>query len=191
MTSTHGEPVAAVYGFVRDILQLLENRRPDVVICAFDLPGPTFRHDLYDQYKADRGSMPDDLASQIPKIRDVLEAMAIPVLSSPGFEADDVLATIAHQCDRLGGECLIVSGDKDCRQLLSDRVTIYDIRKDKVYNQESLAEDWGIRPDQVVDFQALVGDKVDNIPGVPLIGPQECPRVAHQVRRLGHGIGTC
>ncbi|MCA9232363.1 MAG: DNA polymerase I [Planctomycetales bacterium] len=172
MTSPSGEPVAAVYGFVRDILQLLENQRPDALICAFDLPGPTFRDEFYQQYKADRGSMPEDLAAQIPKIRDVLDALAIPVLSSPGFEADDVLATIAVQCDRLGARCLIVSGDKDCRQLITDRVSIYNIRKDSFYDAAALKADWGIRPDQVIDFQSLVGDKVDNVPGIPLIGPK-------------------
>jgi len=172
MTSPHGEPVGAVYGFIRDLLQLLETRRPDALLCAFDLPGATFRHELYDGYKADRGEMPADLVSQIPKIREVLGAMGIPMLDSPGFEADDVLATVARRCDALGGNCLVVSGDKDCRQLITDRVSIYNIRKNTVYDAASLADDWGIRPEQAVDFQALVGDKVDNVPGVPLIGPK-------------------
>ena len=172
MTSPKGEPVGAVYGFVRDLLQLIENRKPDALLCAFDLPGPTFRHDLYEGYKADRGSMPEDLASQIPKIRDVLEALGIPIWSSPGFEADDVLATVGRFCDELGASCLIVTGDKDCRQLITDRVVVYNIRKDLIYDAHSLQEDWGIRPDQVVDFQSLVGDKVDCVPGVPLIGPK-------------------
>ncbi len=172
MTSPRGEPVAAVYGFIRDILQLLENRRPDALICAFDLPSPTFRHEMYDQYKADRGAMPEELAAQIPKIREVLEALGIPVLSSPGFEADDVLATLALCCDQMEADCLVVSGDKDCRQLITDRVRIYNIRKDAIYDATSLEADWGIRPDQVTDFQSLVGDKVDNVPGVPLIGPK-------------------
>ena len=172
MTSPRGEPVGAVYGFVRDILQILETRRPDALLCAFDLPGPTFRHKLYDAYKADRAKMPADLASQLPKIREVLDALAIPALASPGFEADDVLATVAHQCNALEANCLIVSGDKDCRQLITDRVAVYNIRKDMIYDAETLANDWGIRPDQVVDFQSLVGDKVDNVPGVPLIGPK-------------------
>ena len=172
MTSPSGEPVGAVYGFVRDMLQLLEVRRPDALVCAFDLPGPTFRHDLFEGYKADRGSMPEELASQIPKIRDVLEALNIPVLASPGFEADDVLATIARLCDEASAECLVVTGDKDCRQLITDQVSIYNIRKDVIYDALALDGDWGIQPSQVVDFQSLVGDKVDNVPGVPLIGPK-------------------
>ena len=172
MTSPSGEPVGAVYGFTRDLLQLIELRKPDALICAFDLPGGTFRNDLYDGYKADRGEMPQDLVSQIPKIREVLGALSIPVIDSPGFEADDVLATLAKMCDQLQGDCLVVTGDKDCRQLITERVSLYNIRKSSVYDADSLQADWGIRPDQVVDFQALVGDKVDNVPGVPLIGPK-------------------
>jgi len=172
MTSPSGEPVAAVYGFVRDMLQLLETHRPDALICAFDLPGPTFRNDLYEDYKADRGEMPEELASQIPKIREVLEALGVPVLACPGFEADDVLATVARLCDEQSATCLVVTGDKDCRQLITERVSVYNIRKNALYDAAALAADWGIRPDQVVDFQSLVGDKVDNVPGIPLIGPK-------------------
>jgi DNA polymerase-1 len=172
MTSPHGEPVAAVYGFIRDVLQLWETRQPDAILCAFDLPGPTFRHQFYDAYKADRSEMPADLQPQIPKICEVLDALGIPVLTSPGFEADDVLATLARQCDELEANLLIVTGDKDCRQLITEHVSLFNIRKNEVYDAASLRADWGVRPDQVVDFQALVGDKVDNVPGVPLIGPK-------------------
>ncbi len=172
MTSPSGEPVGAVYGFVRDMLQLLETRRPDGLVCAFDLPGPTFRHDLFDAYKADRGEMPEALRSQIPKIREVLDALAIPVLASAGFEADDVLATLARLCDEQAANCLVVTGDKDCRQLITKHVSLLNIRKNTEYDAQALAEDWGILPEQVVDFQSLVGDKVDNVPGVPLIGPK-------------------
>jgi len=172
MTSPRGEPVAAVFGFVRDMLQLLETRRPDALLCAFDLPGPTFRHELYEPYKANRGPMPEDLASQIPKIREILAALGIPTLECPRFEADDILATVARLCDELQGNCLIVTGDKDCRQLITERVTLYNIRKDAVYDAVALQADWGVRPNQVVDFQALVGDQVDNVPGVPLFGPK-------------------
>jgi DNA polymerase-1 len=172
MTSPRGEHVNAVYGFVRDILQIIEQKHPDAIICALDPPGPTFRDEIYDQYKAGRGEMPEELVDQIPKVEQVLHALGIPVVSRPGYEADDVLATIARLCDEGGAECLIVSGDKDCRQLITDRVAIYNIRKDEVFDAAALAADWGIRPEQVVDFQALVGDKVDNVPGVPTIGPK-------------------
>lgn len=172
MTSPRGEHVHAVYGFVRDILQLLEQKQPDAILCALDPPGPTFRDQIYDLYKAGRGAMPEELVDQIPKIEQVLHALGIPVISRPGYEADDVLATIARLCDEGRAQCFIVSGDKDCRQLITDRVAIYNIRKDEVFDAAALAADWGIRPDQVVDFQALVGDKVDNVPGVSTIGPK-------------------
>ncbi len=172
MTSPRGEHVNAVYGFTRDILQIIEQKQPDAIICALDPPGPTFRDKIYDRYKADRGEMPEELVGQIPKIEQVLHALAIPVISRIGYEADDVLATVARLCDEGGAQCYLVSGDKDCRQLITDRVAIYNIRKDEVFDAEALADDWGIRPEQVVDFQALVGDKVDNVPGVPTIGPK-------------------
>jgi DNA polymerase-1 len=170
MVSPRGEHVNAVFGFVRDMLDLIEKKKPDALLCAFDLSGPTFRSELFDAYKADRGEMPDELAAQIPKIYDVLQAMAIPVLSCEGYEADDVLATVAQLCDEAGANCYLVSGDKDCRQLITDRVAVYNIRKDQVFDAAALRADWGIGPDQVVDFQALVGDTVDNVPGVPGIG---------------------
>jgi DNA polymerase-1 len=172
MTSPRGEPVNAVFGFTRDLLKILEEKRPDCLICAMDPPGDTFRHALYPPYKGTRGEMPEPLVSQLPKIRAVIEALGLPAVGVPGFEADDVLATIAELCDRGGATCRLVTGDKDSRQLLSPLVAIYNIRKDLVYDEVALAADWGVRPEQVVDFQALVGDKVDNIPGVPLIGPK-------------------
>ena len=175
--------MGAIYGFVRDMVQLIETERPDALLCAFDLPGPTFRNELYPEYKAGRGEMPADLALQIPRIGEVLAAMGVPVLSHKDFEADDVLATVARLADAGGAECRIVTGDKDCRQLITDRVSIYNIRKQQAYDAAALAEDWGIRPDQVVDFQALVGDKVDNVPGVPSIGPKSA-------RELLESFGT-
>jgi DNA polymerase I len=172
MSSPRGEQVGAVFGFVRDMLYLIEEKKPDALICAFDLSGPTFRSGLYDQYKAERGEMPEELVGQIPKIEQALAALGIPVLTSEGFEADDVLATIARICDERGANCYIVTGDKDCRQLITDRVAVYNIRKNHVFDAAALRADWGVGPDQVVDFQALVGDKVDNVPGVAGIGPK-------------------
>ncbi len=102
----------------------------------------------------------------------MLAAMAIPAIGLPGYEADDVLATIARECDEAGMRCLLVTGDKDCRQLITKNVAIYNIRKNEVFGATDLFGAWGIRPEQVVDFQSLVGDKVDNVPGVPLIGPK-------------------
>ena len=171
-SAPNGQPVGAVHGFIRDMANLLEHCQPDYLVCAFDAPGDTFRHEMYDQYKATRDPMPDDLRSQVPIIRRLLEAMAIPSFSIPGYEADDILATIARQAEERGCNCLLVTSDKDCRQLITDRVQMYNIRKDAVFDAKALMESWGVRPEQVVDFQSLVGDSVDNIPGVPQIGPK-------------------
>ena len=172
MSSPSGQPVGAVFGFARDIFYLLNQKRPDYLFCAFDRPEKTFRHELYQPYKIQRESMPEDLRPQITEIRRLLMAMGIPVLDHPSYEADDILATVARHTEQLGGECFLVTGDKDCRQLITDRVWVYNVRKDEIYDAAALRETWGIRPDQVVDFQSLVGDSVDNVPGVSLIGPK-------------------
>jgi DNA polymerase-1 len=172
MTSPRGEPVNAVFGFTRDMFTILEQKKPDYLYCALESDTPTFRHTLYEQYKQHRSEMPVDLIPQLPQIRRVLAVMGIPVVECEGYEADDVLATIARVTEEGGGECFVVTADKDCRQLISDRVRLYNMRKNQAMDKAALFSDWGVRPDQVVDFQTLVGDPVDNIPGVPLIGPK-------------------
>ncbi|MEN1680627.1 MAG: DNA polymerase I [Planctomycetota bacterium] len=184
MTSPRGEPVNAVYGFTRDLLYLLQDKAPDSLLAAFDHSSQTFRHEFYPEYKGDRDEMPDELRSQLPKIEQVVDALGIPRLSVPNYEADDILATAARQCDTAGARCLLVTGDKDCRQLITDHVAVYNIRKDHVYDAVALFADWGVRPDQVVDFQALVGDKIDNVPGVPLIGPKTATTLLNDVGDL-------
>ncbi|MEX2186554.1 MAG: DNA polymerase I [Pirellulales bacterium] len=172
MTSPAGQPVNAVYGFTRDVLYLLEAKRPDYLFCAFDRSEPTFRHELFAEYKGTRSEMPTDLGPQFGSIRRMLDAMQLAVLDCPGYEADDILAMLALRSDALGGECFLVTGDKDCRQLITDRVRVYNVRKHEIFDRDALLAEWGVRPDQVVDFQSLVGDSVDNIPGVPLVGPK-------------------
>ena len=184
MTSPRGEPVGAVFGFTRDMLYILEQKRPDYLFCAFDLPGRTFRQDLYQPYKIQRPEMDVDLVPQIDTIRRVIETLGIPALGCPGYEADDVLATVAREAQRRGGRCVLVTADKDCRQLLTDWVAVYNIRKDEVFDAARLQEEWGIRPEQVIDFQALVGDAVDNVPGVPLIGPKLARQLLEQYGTL-------
>jgi DNA polymerase-1 len=184
MTSPKGEPVGAVFGFTRDMLYLLEQKKPDYLFCAFDLPGKTFRHAMYGEYKLKRVEMHEDLVPQIPAIRRVIAALGIPALGCPSFEADDVLATVARQTAELGGQCFLVSGDKDCRQLITDQVKVFNIRKNEVYDSDALRAEWGIAPPQVIDFQALVGDSVDNVPGVPLIGPKLARQLLEQYGTL-------
>ncbi len=184
MKSPRGQPTGAVFGFTRDLLYLLAQKRPDYLFCAFDLPGGTFRHAVYDQYKAQRAAMPSELVPQIPSIRRVLAALGIPALDCPSYEADDILATVARLAQERGARCLLVTNDKDCRQLIDQRVAIYNIRKDEVLDAAGLQQQWGIAPAQVVDFLALVGDSVDNVPGVPLIGPKFAKQLLAEHGRL-------
>ncbi len=170
MSSPVGLPTNAVFGFARDLITLRSDRRPDYLVCAFDASGPTFRDDLFTEYKAKRAPMPDDLQPQIPEIHRLLEAMRIPVLSKPGFEADDIIATVATAAAGRGLEVFICSTDKDCRQLIGDRVRLYNLRKREVFDCDALLRDWGVTPEQAVDLQTMVGDSVDNVPGVPGIG---------------------
>lgn len=184
MKSPSGDPVGAVFGFTRDLLYLLEEKHPDYLFCAFDLPGKTFRHEMYDQYKIQRAEMPNDLIPQIPAIRRMIAALGIPALGCPSYEADDILATMARLTQERGGHCFLVTNDKDSRQLITDRVTVYNIRKNETYDAPKLLEEWGITPAQVVDYQALVGDSVDNVPGVPLIGPKFARQLLEQYGTL-------
>ena len=184
MSGPSGQPVGAVLGFLRDIVDILERRKPDYLLCAFDPPGKTFRHDVYDQYKVDRPTMPLDLQLQIPNIQRFLHALAIPVLSVAGYEADDVLATVGAEARRLGGECYLVTNDKDCRQLINEQVKLYNIRKNEVVDAEAVEKQWGIRPDQVVDFQTLWGDSTDNVPGVAGIGQKTAAQLLAQYGTL-------
>jgi len=171
-SSPSGAPVGAVHGFIRDMADLLEHRQPEYLFCTFDVSEVTFRHEFYPEYKMNRDPMPDDLRSQIPSIHRMLDAMSIPIVELPGYEADDIMATMARQVEELGGECVLVTSDKDCRQLITDKVKMLNIRKNEFFTATELQQVWGIRPDQVVDFQSLVGDSVDNVPGVPQIGPK-------------------
>src|SRR5439155_22610076 len=184
MSSPSGLPTNALFGFTKDLLFLRQDRRPDYLLVAFDTDGPTFRDKLYAEYKAHRAPMPDDLRLQIPLIHELLAAFRIPVLSQPGFEADDIIATVAVGAAERGLDVFICTSDKDCRQLLSERVKIYNLRKRVAFDREALLQDWGIRPEQVVDLQTLVGDSVDNVPGVPGIGIKTAAKLLQEFGTL-------
>ncbi len=184
MSSPDGQPVGAVHGFLRDIADLIEKHQADYLFCAFDTEGDTFRHRIYEPYKANRDEMPVDLRSQIPKIHQALEAMGVPILEWSGYEADDLIASMAREIDRRGWRGHLVTSDKDCRQLITDRINLFNLRKNQIYDAAALVKDWGIRPDQVVDFQALVGDPTDQVPGIPLIGPKIASQLLGQYSTL-------
>jgi DNA polymerase-1 len=184
MSSPSGLPTNAAFGFTKDLLHIRNEKKPTYLLCCFDVPGAIFRESINADYKAHRAPMPDDLQLQIPLIRQVLEAMRIPVLGMEGFEADDLIATLATAGAKRGLDVFICSSDKDCRQLLGDRVKIYNLRKLEVYDAASLLRDWCVTPDQVVDFQALVGDSVDNVKGVPGIGPKTAGKLLQDYHTL-------
>lgn len=184
MTAPDGRAVNAIYGFTRDILDILSKRKPDFLFCAFDVSDVTFRNELYPEYKAHRDPMPEDLRSQIPEIQRLLEALAIPILQLQGYEADDIMATLAREAQERGADCVLVTSDKDCRQLITEQVRLLNMRKGQLYGAEDLLTEWGIAPGQVVDFQALVGDSVDNVPGVPTIGPKTATQLLQEFGTL-------
>ncbi len=172
MSNARGEPTGAVFGFVRDILSIMTKLPIDYLFCAYDMHAKTFRSDVYPEYKANRPPTPDDLMLQFDFTREFLKGVGAPALGVIGYEADDVMATVQRRVAQSGGKTILVTSDKDARQLISDATTIYLIRQDKYYNAAELKDDWGVAPNQVVDFQALVGDTSDNVPGVPLVGPK-------------------
>lgn len=184
MTSPAGLPTNAVFGFSRDLVALLKGHKPTWLICAFDSSGPGTRDALYAEYKANRSEMPEDLRPQIQMLKDVIQAFQIPLIEHAGWEADDVIATLTRQAVEQGHNVRIVTSDKDARQLLGPQVTIYNLRKNTHLDEGGLLADWGIRPDQVIDFQSLVGDSVDNVPGVPLVGPKKAAAMLQEFGTL-------
>ncbi len=168
--TSSGIPTNATYGFATSFRKLLSGRRPELGAVVFDAPGPTFRDDRYPEYKAQRPRMPDELRDQLAWIDKVVEAHHFPILRVPGYEADDVIGTLTREAVEAGDEVFIVSGDKDFAQLIGDRVRMIDTMRDITYDAELVRKKWGVPPEQFIDLLALMGDKVDNIPGVPGIG---------------------
>ena len=184
MTGPQGQAVGAIHGFLRDLADLRDQWKPTFLLCAFDLSEVTFRNELYPAYKEHRDPMPGDLKSQLPWIHQALQALDIPILALEGFEADDVLATVVAYTEAAECDCLLVTSDKDCRQLLSERTKMLNLRKKETFGPSHLLELWGVTPEQVVDFQALVGDSADNVPGVPMIGPKFATELLQQFGTL-------
>ncbi len=171
LTNDHGEPTGALFGVV-NMLRATLKAKPDDLAFVSDAAGPTFRDELYDQYKAHRPPMPDDLRAQIEPMLAIVGALGFPILREPGVEADDVIGTLATQAQALGIEVLISTGDKDLAQLVSSHVTLVNTMSNTVTDIDGVKEKFGVRPEQIIDFLALTGDTVDNVPGVPKCGPK-------------------
>jgi len=176
LANSKGEPTGAVYGIVNMLRRLLREQDTPYFVVVFDAPGKTFRDRLYKEYKANRPPMPDDLRSQIEKVHAVIKALGLPLLSISDVEADDVIGTLARAASNYDMEAFIVSGDKDLAQLVGPGVTMCDSMKDVVYDEQGVQEKFGVPPDRIIDFLALVGDTSDNIPGVPKVGPKTAAR---------------
>jgi DNA polymerase-1 len=190
LTTRAGEPVNAVYGFWRILLRTLKDFPSTYVVVAFDAAGKTFRHDAYPEYKANRKPMPEDLASQIPWIEQLLGALGVPTVSVPGVEADDVLASLATQAEAHGLSCLIATSDKDMAQVVSDRTHLLrpggravDSAQQRL-DPAGVEEKYGVPPERIVDLLALVGDTSDNVPGVPGVGAKTAAKLLQEYGSL-------
>ena len=170
LTNSRGEATGAIYGVVNMLKSLLRQYQPSQMAVVFDAKGPTFRNEMYSEYKAHRPPMPDDLRSQIEPLHQIIRAMGLPLLCISGVEADDVIGTLARQASEQGRPTLISTGDKDMAQLVDEHVTLINTMTNTVLDRQGVAEKFGIGPELIIDYLALMGDKVDNIPGLPGVG---------------------
>ncbi|MEM1440394.1 MAG: DNA polymerase I [Pseudomonadota bacterium] len=170
LTTAKGEPTGAVHGVLNMLNKMIREEQPDYIGMVLDAPGKTFRDDLFDDYKASRPPMPDDMRSQIQPIIDIVEAMGVPLLRIPGVEADDVIGTLATQASEAGIATLVSTSDKDMAQLVNDHVTLVNTMSNTVLDRDGVKAKFDVWPEQIIDYLGLVGDTADNIPGVPKVG---------------------
>ena len=180
LSNSRGEATNAIYGFVNMLLKVVREQQPDHLAVVFDAKGPTFRKQLYPAYKAHRAQMPEDLVPQIPVIKEVVKAFNMPAIEKQGFEADDIIATLAKQFAAEGLEVMVVTGDKDLMQVVSEKIRLLDTMKDQVSGLAEVAARFGGTPDKVIEVQALAGDSSDNIPGVPGVGEKTAVKLIQE-----------
>jgi DNA polymerase-1 len=188
LTTKKGEAVSAVYGFSLVLFKTIKENQPDFIAACFDFPAPTFRHREFKEYKATRPPTPKDLIPQIPKVKEILKALSIPVFEKEGFEADDLIATIVKRAEDKVSEIFVLTGDLDTLQLVDDKVKVlFLVRKMKeplLYTEKEVIAKFGVLPKQIPDFKALVGDQSDNIPGVLGIGPKTAVEILRHYGNL-------
>ena len=193
LTNSKGLPTNATFGFTRMLLKLMEDRSPAYIGMFFDAKGPTFRHEMYKEYKANRPAMPEDMAMQIPYIKEVTAAFNLPIIELQGYEADDLIGTLARAAEKEGYEVVMVTGDKDFMQLVTDKAAIWDPMKDIIIDLKTIREKFGIEPHQMIDVQGLSGDSTDNVPGVPGIGQKtalDLIKTYHSMQKLYEKLDT-
>ena len=184
LTTSSGETTGAIYGVINMLRRQMKEHPSDYLVVIFDAPGKTFRDDIYPAYKANRPPMPNDLRSQIEPTHDVIQAMGIPLLSVAAVEADDVIGTLSTTATAMAIDTDIMSGDKDFAQLVGKRVRLIDSMKGETYDTAGIKVRFGVEPEQIVDYLTLVGDAVDNVPGVPKVGPKTAMRWLETYRTL-------
>ena len=174
--TSSGKPSSAIFGFMNMLLKLIKEQNPSKIAIVLDSKQPTFRHELFTEYKATREKMPDDLSQQLEPLFEIIAATRIPMIKCPGYEADDIIGTLAKQADQMGIITKIVSGDKDLMQLITDNVFMFtpgnSKKPDVLYDRDGVIEKWGVPPEKIIDLMALIGDSSDNIPGVKGVGPK-------------------
>lgn len=184
LTTKDGEPINAVYGLISSLLRIIQDHEPTHITVCFDRKEPTFRQEVFEDYQAHRPEMDEDLADQFDYAKKVLKAFGIPIYSKAGFEADDVIGTLARQAEKDMDEILIVTGDQDILQLINGKVKVFlpsrGVIKGKVYGKKEVEEKLGIPPEKVIDYKALVGDPSDNYPGVKGIGPKTAEKLLEE-----------
>ena len=187
LTNSKGQNISALFGFFRNLHYILQHYKPDYIIAAMDSKTKTFRHEMYPEYKATRNKTPDDLHAQIPWICDILSALGIPILQCDGYEADDIIATVARKCEEQNRPCRILSGDKDLMQLVTENTQI--LKPDagsawKITGADGVEAEWGVKPSQLLDLLSLYGDSADNIPGVSGIGVKTASKLLSEYKDL-------
>lgn len=184
LTTEAGLPTNALYGFTSMCIRLLREEKPEYMAFCYDRPDQSFRSEMYEDYKANRTIMPDDLEPQIPYIHKLTDLLGIKGLDKKGYEADDLIGTFAKMAEKEDIEVVIVSGDKDFAQLISKKISMYDTMKNKTYDPKGVVEKWGIQPEQMIDYLAMVGDSSDNIPGVRGVGPKGAQKLLAEYKTL-------
>ncbi|MFA6163997.1 MAG: DNA polymerase I [Methylobacter sp.] len=184
LTNANGDPTNAIYGVSNMLRKLIADYHSDYITVVFDASGKTFRNDLYDQYKAHRPPMPDDLRVQIEPLHTLIRAMGLPLIIEPGVEADDVLGVLAQHAEQQGYDVIISTGDKDMAQLVTEHIILENTMSNSRMDIQGVIDKFGVRPDQIIDYLALIGDTVDNIPGVPKVGPKTAEKWLAQYETL-------
>ena len=192
LTTKDGMFTNAIYGFLTMLQKIKDDINPDAVAVAFDMKGPTFRHTMYQDYKAQRKGMPPELAQQLPVLKELLKYLGYQIVQCEGYEADDILGTLSKVCAETGNECVLATGDRDSLQLVGPNVTVrlaatkFGQPTVTVYNEAKIMEDYGVTPHQLIDIKALQGDTSDNIPGVTGIGAKGAADLIQKYGSIAH-----